>query len=98
MTSDISPCGKSLIEIRKNKGPNTESCGTLDFTNFQLEDWQFKGTLMQIWKSANVIVFMWKRYFEGFTLKYLLFFKIWTFEVCEKFPYKHSGTIEYVKN
>ena len=27
---------------------------------------------MQIWKSANIFVFIWKQYVEGFTLKQLL--------------------------
>ena len=51
---------------------------------------------MQIWKSANVFVFVWKYYVEDFTLKKL--FEICAHEICEKFVYKHSETIEYVKN
>ena len=39
LTLDISPCGKSLIEIRKIKGPNTEPCRIPAFKNFQLEDY-----------------------------------------------------------
>ena len=35
---------------------------------------------------------------EDFTLKYLLLFEICPREICEKFVYKHSETIEYVKN
>ena len=35
---------------------------------------------------------------EDFTLKLLLYFKICAREICEKFVYKHSETIEYVKN
>ena len=31
-------------------------------------------------------------------LKHLLFFKICAREICENFVYKHSETIEYVKN
>ena len=57
-----------------------------------------KGTLMQIWKSANIFVFIWKQYIENFTLKHFLLFQIWVREICEKFVYKHSETIEYVKN
>ena len=53
----------------------------------------FKGTLMQIWKSANIYVFIWRWYAEDLTLKHLLLFQI-----CEKFAYKHSETLEYVKN
>ena len=57
-----------------------------------------KGTLMQIWKSGNVFVFMWKYYVEDFTSKHLLLFEICAPKICEKFVYKHSETIEYVKN
>ena len=49
----------------------------------------FKGTLMQIWKSANVVVFIRKKYVEDFTLKHFLLFKICAREICEKFIYKH---------
>ena len=31
-----------------------------------------KGTLMQIWKSANIFVFPWKQYVEDLTLKHFL--------------------------
>ena len=58
----------------------------------------FKGTLMQIWKSVNIFVFIWKHYVGDFTLKQLLLFEICAHEKCEKFVYKHSETIEYVKN
>ena len=58
----------------------------------------FRGALMQIWKSANTFIFIWKQYVEDFTLKHLLLFEICTHEICEKFVYKHSETIEYVKN
>ena len=57
-----------------------------------------KGTLMQIWKSANIFVFIWKWYVENLTLKHLLLFEICAQKICEKFVYKHSETIEYVKN
>ena len=57
-----------------------------------------KGTLTPIWKSAHIFVFMWKKYVEDFTLKYLLLFEIYARKICEKFVYKHSETIEYVKN
>ena len=57
-----------------------------------------KGTLMQIWKSANIFVFIWKWYVEDFTLKHLLLFETCAHEICEKFVYKHSETIENVKN
>ena len=38
-----------------------------------------------------------KQYVEDFTLKPLLLFEICAGEMCEKFVYKHSGTIEHVK-
>ena len=53
---------------------------------------------MQIWKSANSLVFIWKYYVEDFTLKELLVSEICAREICKKFAYKHSGTMEYVKN
>ena len=56
-----------------------------------------KGTLTQIWKSANIFVFIWK-YVEDFILKHLLLSEICARELYEKFVYKHSETIAYVKN
>ena len=53
-----------------------------------------KGTLIQIWKFANIFVFAWKWHVENFILKHLLRFEICTCEICEKFVYKHSETIE----
>ena len=35
-----------------------------------------KGTLIQIWKSANIFVFIWKYHVEDFTLKLILLFEI----------------------
>ena len=58
---------------------------------------ELKGTLMQIWKSANIFVLKWKWYAEDVTLKHLLHFQICTSEICKMFVYKHSETIEYVK-
>ena len=58
----------------------------------------FKGTLMQIWKSANIFPFIWNWYIEKFTLEHFLLFEICAREICEKFVYKYSETIEYVKN
>ena len=57
-----------------------------------------KGSLMQIWECANIFVFKLKQYVEDFTLKHILLFEIWAGEICEKLLYKHSETIEYVKN
>ena len=53
---------------------------------------------MQIWKSAIVFVFIWKQYVEDFALKHLLLFEICACEICERFVYKHSETMGYVKN
>ena len=47
---------------------------------------------MQVWKSANIFVFIWKWDVEDFILIHIVLF-----EVCKKFVYKHSETIEYVK-
>ena len=58
----------------------------------------FKGTLMQIWKSVNIFIFIWIYYVEDFTLKHLLLFEICSREIREKFVCKHLETIEYVKN
>ena len=54
----------------------------------------FKGTLMQIWKSTDIFVLIWKKYVEDFTLKHVLLFEICAREICEKFVYKHSETID----
>ena len=44
----------------------------------------FKGTLMQIWKSASIFVFIWKQCVEDLTFKHLLPFEICVREICEK--------------
>ena len=54
----------------------------------------FKSTLMQIWKFVNIFAFIWKEYLEDFVLKHLSLFEICASEICEKFVYKHSETIE----
>ena len=53
---------------------------------------------MQTRKSTNISVFIRKEYVEGFILKHLLLSEICAREICEKFVYKHSETIKYVKN
>ena len=58
----------------------------------------FKGTVMQIWKSVNIFVFIWKWYVEDIILQHLLFFEICAREIYEKFVYKHLEPIESVKN
>ena len=52
---------------------------------------------MQIWKSTNIFVFIWK-YVEDFTLKNtFLLFDTCARKTCEKLVYKHSETMEYDK-
>ena len=58
----------------------------------------FKDILIQIWKSANIFVFIGKWYVEDSTLKYILLFEIYACEICEKSVYNHSKTKEYAKN
>ena len=53
---------------------------------------------MQIWKAANIFVFFWKQYVKDFTFKHILRFKICAREIGEMLVYKHSETLEYVKN
>ena len=48
-----------------------------------------KGTLIQIWKSANIFVFIRKWYVKDFTLKHLLLFEICAREIRENVLYKH---------
>ena len=62
-----------------------------------LQNQVIKSTLMQIWKSDNTFVFIWK-YVEDFTQKHLLLSETWAREMCEKFVYKYSEVIEYVKD
>ena len=62
--------------------------------NTDLCEVQFKGTPMQIWKSAIIFVFIWK-YVEDFTWKHLLLLEICAREIWETFVYKHSDAIEY---
>ena len=65
---------------------------------FSIAAWWIKCTILQIWKSANIFVFAWKYYVKDYTLKHLLLSEIYACEVCDNFVYKHSETIEYVKN
>ena len=58
----------------------------------------FKGTLMQIWKSTYMFVFIWKYSPENFAFLILGNLELYTRKVCEMFVYKHTETIESVKN
>ena len=57
-----------------------------------------KGTLMQILKSLNISFLIRKENVEDFTLKHLLLFEKCARETREKFVYKHSETVDNVKN
>ena len=43
---------------------------------------KFKGTLMQIWKSPNMFVFIEKQYPENFTFVILLILELFGREIC----------------
>ena len=53
---------------------------------------------MQIWNLPISSSSYESNMLKDFTLKHVLIFDICAHEVCEKFIYKHSETIEYVKN
>ena len=48
---------------------------------------------MQISKSVSIFIFT-RKHVEDYALKRLLFFEIRAGEICEKFVYKHSETID----
>ena len=45
-----------------------------------------------------MFVFIPKQYPENFAFLFLRILKLYTRKVCEMFVYKHTETIEYVKN
>ena len=49
-------------------------------------------------ENLSISLHFMKKYAEDFTLKHDLLFEICAYEICEKLVYKHSDTIEYVKN
>ena len=53
----------------------------------------FKGTLIQIWKSPYMLVFILKQYPENFAFLFLKVSELFTGEVCKMFVYKHTETI-----
>ena len=57
----------------------------------------FIGTLMQIWKSSCMFLFIWKYYLENFAFLTLRILELYTRKVCVMFVCKHKETIEYVK-
>ena len=56
-----------------------------------------KGTLMQIWKSPYMFLFIWKYYPENFAFLISSILELYNRKVCEMFVYKHTETIKYVK-
>ena len=57
----------------------------------------FYGTLMQIWKSPYMFLFISKYYPENFRILNPKILELFTSNVCETFVYKHTETIKYVK-
>ena len=57
-----------------------------------------KGTLMQIWKSAYMFLFIQKYYTENFAFLILRLLELHTRKVCKIFVYKHTETINTLKN
>ena len=53
---------------------------------------------MQILKSPYIFVFTLKQYAENFAFLFLRILELYNRKVCETFVYKHTETIEYVKN
>ena len=53
---------------------------------------------MQIWKLPYRFAFIWKQYPENFAFLILGILELYTRKVCEMFVYKHTETVEYVKN
>ena len=53
---------------------------------------------MQIWKVANISVFIRRKLAEDLTLKHLLLIEICALKKSEKFVYKHSEIKEYFKD
>ena len=65
---------------------------------FNVDISYFKGALMQIWNFPYLFVFIWKYYPENFVFLILGILELYTRKVCEMFVYKHTETIENVKN
>ena len=57
-----------------------------------------KGTLTQIWKSPYMFVFIEQPYPENLLFLIQIILELYTRKVCKIFVYKHTETIEYVKN
>ena len=57
-----------------------------------------KGTIIKIGKFPYMFVFTWKYCPENFVFLILGILELYTRKVYEMFVYKHTETIEYVKN
>ena len=62
-----------------------------------LRDASAKGTLMQIWKSPYMFLFIWKYHPENFAFLILRIFELYTRKVCKMYVYNHIETTEYVE-
>ena len=56
------------------------------FFSFDHDVRQWSHPLVEIWKSANIFIFI-QKYVEDVILKQLLLFEICAWEICEKFVY-----------
>ena len=75
-----------LLQIERF-GNHVQFCHSGRYTNADLRIYKYLRLHMKMIENV-----------ENFTLKYLLLFEIYARKVCEKLVYKHSETIEYVKN
>ena len=49
-------------------------------------------------ENIIMLVFIWKLYPENFAFLIIGILELYTHKVCEMFVYKHTKTIEFVKN
>ena len=90
-----------LEELENNASANFigcyNNCNTKVFRMkgyFCSDSLQLKGTLVQILKICQYL----RLHMEIICQKISQLFELCAREICEKFVYKHSETIEYVKN
>ena len=83
-------CTKRFLYYKGN--PTTHSVPGIA-QDFRREK-DLKGILMQIWKSLKYIHVNMKIICWRFHIKHHLLFKIYACEICERFVYKHSETID----
>ena len=53
---------------------------------------------MQIWKSANIFVFIWKEYVEDFTFEHLLLFELCAHDINSQTVYNNMLKISQLFN